>query len=281
MVMIPTRHRRELAERCLDSFRETAADADIVLVTDDDDEDYAGIDAQVITVPRDNLVTAVNTAAAQLAPHCRALMIGADDAVFVTPGWDKLLMMGLDDLGGSGYAYPDDRRRADIPEHCVISSDIVLELGWFAEPSMGHYYIDNVWAELGRRTGLIRYVPQAVVEHRHYSITSGVVRDATYAEAEQSWGDHDLEAFQSWMRKDLPMQTARLRRKFSPDVHWVLGKVLCDACHQQRVGAHCHHREYLHGPAEPVQRHLLEQCRHVRLHRDEQHRLPRKRAQLP
>jgi hypothetical protein len=225
-VFIPTRHRRALAERCVASFRATASgNADLYLVVDDDDPSYEGMDVPVITVERGTLVTAINDAASQLAPRYKALMLGADDLVYVTEGWDVLLMMGLEDLGGTGMVYPDDRRRSDVAEHVLMSSDIVLELGHFAEPSCQHFYIDNCWSELGKRTGLIRYIPQAVIEHRHYSVDPDAVHDETYREAEAAHGGPDLEAFTKWRAGAMPHQVARLRRRFSPDVAWVLSRV--------------------------------------------------------
>jgi hypothetical protein len=224
-VFIPTRKRRELAEKCIASFRETAlGEVDLVLVIDDDDVSYAGIGADVMTVERDSLVTAINDAALKLAPRYRALMLAADDQVFVTPGWDLLMMGTLDALGGTGIVYPDDKRRYDVPEHVLMSSDVITVLGWFAEPGFRHFYIDNVWAELGKRSGLMRFCPRAVIRHEHYSVTPGAVRDETYSRAEQADGDPDFAEFTRWRAQRMSGQVSLLRRMFSPDLQWLFTK---------------------------------------------------------
>ena len=225
-VFIPTRHRRDRAEECIKSFRETVSgDVDLYLVVDDDDHDYEDIDVPVISVPKGNLVTAINKAAGWLATEYKALLCGGDDFIFVTPGWDQHMMHSLDLLGGSGFVYPDDKRRYDVPEIVLISSDIVKSLGWFAEPEFGHFYVDNVWAELGKRSELIRFCSEAVIEHKHYSVDSSVVRDTTYLEAEDAFGKPDMEVFQKWQAERMTGQVAKLRREFNKDLNWVLSLV--------------------------------------------------------
>ena len=78
---------------------------------------------------------------------------------------------------------------------------------------------------IGKRTGLIRYCPDAVIEHRHYSVCPETVHDETYREAEEAHGTADLNAFQQWRADVMPYEVARLRRKYSRDVDWVLGRV--------------------------------------------------------
>ncbi len=227
-VMLPTRKRPEMARQCIDSFRETRAsdDTDLILVIDDDDTSYEDFtDVDKVTATRGNLITAVNAAASVLAEHYDALFLAADDLVFVTPGWDTLMLGTLEGMGGTGIVFPDDKRRYDVPEHPLISADWVRELGHFAEPSLAHFYCDNAWAELGKRTGLIRFCPEAVIEHRHYSVCAETPHDETYREAEEAHGAADLQAFQEWQASRMPYEAARLRRRFSKDVEWVLSRV--------------------------------------------------------
>jgi hypothetical protein len=225
-VFIPTRHRRELCEKTIASFRETTlGDVDLYLVIDDDDEDYDGIDVDRITVKHGTLVSAINDAAMQLAGKYDALMLAADDMIFVTQGWDLFMAGALEALGGTGYVYPDDKRRYDVPEHPLISSDIISALGWFAEPEFGHFYIDNAWAELGKRLGLIKFCPQAVIEHRHYSITPDTERDETYSVAEEAHGKDDEMEYQKWYNDRMQNQASLLRRKYNPDLKWVLDRI--------------------------------------------------------
>ena len=84
-----------------------------------------------------------------------------------TPGWDRALIRGIERMGGTGIVYPWDGVREDIPEAVVMSSDIVAALGWMCEPSLSHFYCDNVWADLGRGAGCIRHLRAIAGDHRN------------------------------------------------------------------------------------------------------------------
>jgi hypothetical protein len=230
IVMVPTRGRRAQCERLLESFTETATVADITFITDPDDQDtYEGMDwgdaLHAVLDPRGTLTEKLNHAADGLKDTYGVLFWAGDDHVFRTPGWDQILLKALEEMGGTGVVYPDDKRRADIPEIWAATSDIVDTLGWFANPAVNHYYIDNSWAEIGLRTGLVRYVPDAVVEHLHYSVHAETVHDGLYQETEDAHGQRDLEAFTMWRAVQMPNDVAVLRRRFDPDVRWVLDRL--------------------------------------------------------
>jgi hypothetical protein len=227
LVMVTTRGRRKQVERLLESFRENTDSADVIFVMDPDDEDtYEGLDwkdALTSTLsPRGTNVEKLNRTANVFCEDYDALMFVGNDHVFRTKNWDTIMLRKLEDMNGTGMIYPDDKRRNDIPEIIMISSDIVKALGHFAEPSLSHYYIDNVWADLGRRSGLLRYCPEVIVEHHHYSVDPGTEHDELYRYAEEWFGKPDLQAFHQWRAAALPHQVALLRRKFNPDIRWVL-----------------------------------------------------------
>ena len=229
LVMVPTRGRRAQCERLLKSFTETATCADLLFITDPDDQDtYEGMDwgdaTCAVLDPREYLTGKLNKTALAMADLYPVLQWARDDNVFVTPAWDKIMLAALEDLGGSGWVYPDDKRRADVPEHWMVSSDVVKALGWMANPVMGHYFIDNSVAEIGKRAGLIRWCPEAVIEHLHYSVTPETGHDQLYQDTETMFGEKDLAAYQQWRVGQLPFDVSVLRRQFSPDVRWVLSR---------------------------------------------------------
>ena len=232
LVMIPTRGRRAQCERLLESFTETVTgdDTDLVFISDgDDQESYEGMEwgpaTHAVIDPRMPFSGKLNAVAMVAVEDYDVLMWVGNDHVFQTPAWDKLLLAALADLGGHGWVYPDDKRRSDVPEIWMCSSSVVKALGWFAPPYMDHYYTDNAVAELGKRAGLIRYVPEVVIEHLHYSVHPETEYDGLYKEAEERWGQSDLEAFQEWRSSQCANEVSVLRRNFSPDVAWVLSRV--------------------------------------------------------
>jgi hypothetical protein len=227
LVMVPARGHRKQAEALLESFEKNTDSAELVFILDPDDQDtFEGIDwkdaAVVALSPRGSLAEKLNETAAGFIDDYSAIMFARDDNVFLTEHWDTVMLAELKNMGGTGMLYPDNRRRRDIPEVIMISTDIIRELDFFAEPHMGRFYFDNAWADMGRRSDLLRFVPEVIMEHRH--VPEGE-HDALFHEIENRQGDADLQTYQQWRAVQLPMTVSLLRRAFNPDLKWLLGKV--------------------------------------------------------
>ena len=165
---IPSRGRPENVRYLLNEAARTCrADTLFYFGFDDDDprleENIKAADGALYDIgPRDTLTGWTNTiimANLDCAPYFGSM---GDDHVPVTPGWDEQLITTLE-RAGPGYAYPNDLRRDDIPEAVVISRPIVRELEWMSPKFVTHWYQDNVWADLGRATGSLHYLPKVIV----------------------------------------------------------------------------------------------------------------------
>ena len=216
LVVLPTRGRRELLARCVKTFTETTDTADLLVVIDDDDEGtYEGLEfppgVRTQVIPRLPLAAKNNRIAVAEAPSYRAVIIVGNDQTFDTRHWDTILTAELDRMGGSGIVYPDTKRRRDIGEICLISSDIILALGWFSEPSLKHYWADNVIDDIGRAAGCLKFCPDAVIEHHHYSVDPGTPYDAVYRYGE-SHGGHDAQAYRAWRQDRMDADVATVRK---------------------------------------------------------------------
>lgn len=200
LVLVPTRRRRASAERLIAACEQTGATADFLLITNDDDGSYDGIalpgNWDQLRLPPLCLSEKLNAGAAYgLSEGYQAIAFVSDDQVPVTPRWDKALL----GAATGGWAYPDIGGHDDLPECVAIDARIIEALGWFAHPGISHYWLDNVWADLGNATGRLRYLKDVHVEHRHYS--RGLAEhDSTYALAESS-GEHDANAYKDWREK--------------------------------------------------------------------------------
>lgn len=231
LVIVPTRTRPEQCAGLIDSFEKTTDNARLLFVTDGDDDSYDQMDwkghEMAVMDPRGTLVEKLNQTVGELIDDGEdPIMWLGDDHVFVTEHWDTLMLEALRDLGGSGWVYPNDKRRADVPETWLVTRDVIRTLQWYANPYLKHYYIDNTIAVLGKRSGLLRYCPDIIIEHHHYSVDASVEPDALYRSTERLFGERDLKAFQEWQGStQVAMEVSRLRRKFNPDVQWILGKV--------------------------------------------------------
>lgn len=177
LVIVPSRGRPQNIARMLDSVHATArAETHVHVAVDDDDPELeryryvmkqaAGEGDRLTVGPRKGLTAWTNEIAVPAAEEYPYLASLGDDHVPGTPGWDRALIKGIERMGGTGFAYPWDGTREDIPEAVVLSSDIVRALGWMACPDLDHWYIDNVWADLGRGAGCLRHLRVIAVEHQ-------------------------------------------------------------------------------------------------------------------
>jgi hypothetical protein len=206
LVIVPSRNRPQNIARLLDSIHETAKMKTHVHVGVDDDDpelerykyviEKAAKPGDRLSVgPRKGLTGWTNEIAVPAAEDYPYLASIGDDMIPRTPGWDKALIKGIQRLGGTGFTYPWDGIREDIPEACVVSSDIVREFGWFAHPDLSHWYIDNVWADLGRGADCIRHLRAVSVEHAWKA-------DATSKDSGKKLAE-DRDAYYLWRKADM------------------------------------------------------------------------------
>lgn len=210
LIIVPTRGRPQNAARLLEAVRDLAElETDVFFGLDEDDPArvwYEGtlldrkpgpeVSARVAIRPRMGLAEWTNFAAGRHGDRYRFLASFGDDHLPRTKGFDRKLTRVIGDMGGTGFAYPYDGMREDIPEAVVMSSDIPLALGYMCPPGLKHYYIDNVWGDLGRWAGCLRYCRAVAVDHLHPG--NGMARvDDLYAGNSQKV-DEDREAYNEW-----------------------------------------------------------------------------------
>lgn len=205
LVITPSRARPSWASRLLEAVHSTArGPVHVALCVDDDDpelEAYRAIELRpfdvLIVGPRKNLVEWTNHVAVASTGKYRYLASLGDDHVPRTPGWDvKLIRVIAGFPGGTGFAYPHDGVREDVPEAVVVSSDIVEALGWFMLPSLTHYWVDNVWMELGKANGCIKLLRAVNVEHLSPMVGKAAPDDTHRTQAMRIPQDH--ATFREW-----------------------------------------------------------------------------------
>ena len=116
------------------------------------------------------MVEALNAAAAFLLSRDEppfAIGFMGDDHRPRTPGWARLYLDALREMG-TGIVYGNDLLQGErIPTQVAMTADIVRALGYMAPPSLTHLFVDNFWKDLGEAAGCLRYLPDVVVEHMH------------------------------------------------------------------------------------------------------------------
>jgi hypothetical protein len=204
LVITPSRGRPQNIARLAAAMSRTCTTAaDLIVGVDDDDPELDGYKAlggfELVTGPRKGLGAWTNELAASRASDYEYLASLGDDHVPRTKGWDAALTRAIAGMGGTGFSYPYDGTRDDIPEAVVMSSDIVRALGWMCEPSLQHWYVDTVWADLGRGAGCLRHCRAIAVDHVHPRAGDAPV-DKTYADSGRSL-DADKDAYYEWRRE--------------------------------------------------------------------------------
>lgn len=229
LIITPSRGRPKNVARLLDSVHELRQlETHVYAAVDEDDPDVdqyqyvfdkAGQDGDVLTVgSRKGLAEWTNEVAARKASDYRYLASFGDDHVPRTKGFDKALCRGIEDMGGTGFTYPWDGVREDIPEAVVMSSDIVQALGWMCLPALQHFYVDNVWADLGQQAGCIRHLRAIAVDHIN-AASGRTAGDATYASSSTKL-EADQKAYHEWragqMARDVATITSLKDRRLQP-----------------------------------------------------------------
>lgn len=218
LVVLPTRNRPQNVIQFLDAFERTRTWADLAVVADEDDPGtLARLQPpwadwlDVLVLPRSSTATKVNAAALPGSKTHRAVMFLGDDNVCRTEGWDEQIIEALETPWdyertgppGSGFVYVNDLggREEIIACNMVISSDIIDALGYFDQPSMNHFRVDNVWQDIARATTGLTYLPDVIIEHLHPVLGKGR-NDQLYGETWNKWWYSDLDAYERWERED-------------------------------------------------------------------------------
>lgn len=216
LVLVPSRERPHNVERLAAAASHTMSGAgELLFIFDDDDprlDDSISaasmhgfryeVQERLITVPK------INRAASRHLDE-RIIMFVGDDHVPLTMDWDKSITGAIDDLGGTGYAYPWALGRADVPEVCAISSNIVRALGWFGLPAISHYYVDNVWADIGNGARCITFLSDVILEHMHFARGRGPRDHISLLAIEHTAADH--QAYMTWRDRQMAADVNTVR----------------------------------------------------------------------
>ena len=182
MWILPSRSRPHNLLRLIDAWGRTGASTPVELCLDFNDpclRQYLSIPMPsgwiVVTGERDGLSRVYNDA---FARHPEASWYGfiADDIVPLTDSWDVNL---IEVAGSDGMAVPAGGHDPNGAPHFVLGGDLVRSMGWLCLPGLDRLYIDTIWQEIATARGVLRRVPDVILEHRHFSNRKALI-DETY-----------------------------------------------------------------------------------------------------
>jgi hypothetical protein len=185
-VIVPSRERPHNIARLIEAMNRTCrADTTLIVGVDEDDphlDQYrAFTECQVEVESRMRLVPWLNTLATRYVQDYACLGHIGDDNVPHTVGWDARIIEALD---RAMFCFGDDldpgRAPGSLSIHIFMRSSVVERLGYFGPPSIQHMYVDPVWYAWGQATS-IEFLPDVVLEHRHYTVGGKAPFDDSYA----------------------------------------------------------------------------------------------------
>ena len=207
-MLLPSRSRAEKIEPCIEAWRQTHKQSDLLVLLDDDDPElkkYKRHDDVMYDVgQRIRMCPTVNRAILDYPNYKYYGFIG-DDHIFRTDAWDQKLISAIENKGdGWGIAYGNDLLQgARLATHCVMSKNILDAVGYMAIPGLTHLYMDDFWMNLGANIDRLFYEPEVIIEHMHYSIGKSE-EDALYTEVNSyDMNSHDKVVFDYWKNNDM------------------------------------------------------------------------------
>ena len=176
-VLIPTRRRPARLTATIRSIEKTkAGEVEVLTYVDDDDPERDKYQTPSIIGPRINL-PAAHFALEKIAKH-RFLLLGADDIIFRTPGWD-LKMKEAMPADGIGCVFTNDGWK-NSPNHCLYTKRLT-ELGCGFKTEFEHFGMDTYFSDLMQGVGRFIHRSDVLIEHHHFR-NGRAERDLTYDE---------------------------------------------------------------------------------------------------
>lgn len=199
MWLLPSRGRPASMTRFFKAWKDTEASTKgIVCLDADDSHNYVGME-----VP-DNWTVEVHPRSVSLGTNTNEYFwryrnepfygLLSDDAVPVTKHWDTKL---IEAAGRDGIACCWDgiNNGTGLGSSPCIGGDFVRRQGWIIYPGLARIYGDNILYETAQKLGKLKYLPDVVVEHWHFS-TGKSPMDETYKKADTNGSD--LAIYESW-----------------------------------------------------------------------------------
>lgn len=206
MIVLPSRNRPESLRRFFQASQ--PVEPGVVMLDDDNAHLYQDVALpsgwRFSIGPRAGYVALLNRAFT-FFPDEPWYACWGDDVLCQPAGWDTFLAQAA---GADAIAYGDDlingERSCALP---FIGGELVRRVGWLSCPAVRHLYSDTIWCDLGRRLDALRYFPEIITEHCHWSVGKQPF-DQT---AQERQTDQDCAAYGRFVLRELEETIARCK----------------------------------------------------------------------
>lgn len=166
-ILCPTRGRPEQFKRMCQSAIDTAESPSGVMI-------YAcsnGRDGYVPWAPEESPTVYMwnNLAAKAKSDFDRGhklFMLGADDVIFSTPGWDKAIIDHYNKLEEKIHVYHlQDSRDINGTPHPIVTREYIDAMGYFLPPIFLHWFVDSWTVEIAKHNNRFTHLREFELIH--------------------------------------------------------------------------------------------------------------------
>lgn len=164
-ILCPTRDRPEQFKRMVESVDKTTVTNPVYVFTGSNGgKSYAHKqypeDIPTVYMWNDLAQTALAN------PSIKLFMLGADDMIFTTPGWDKALLDHYDALENKIHVYAlQDSRDQDGTPHPIVTREYIESMGYFLPPLFMHWFVDSWTVDVARSNNCFTHLKNFELIH--------------------------------------------------------------------------------------------------------------------
>ena len=183
-IVCPSRGRPIQARRMYGSALNTArGEVEVKFYLNNDDPKITAYDVPSVTGP--DMPTAWSWNKLALESRGELIVLGGDDTIFKTVGWDDRLREEMWPDGIGVLAFNDLRSKGAAPHTCV-SRKWIDTLGYFCPFWFHHWYVDTWNVDIAKRINRFKWLEDVVLEHMTFKNNKASMDD-TYRRIRDSW----------------------------------------------------------------------------------------------
>lgn len=207
LVMVP--HRSSDGKRIkslyalLQSWRDTTSGKSDFLVGADRDD----LNSNAHIFPEDivldineeklNVIKKINRLSSMYGKNYKYIYFVGNDCIFRTKGWEDIFLKEAENKKHVVFYGNDMLQQERLATHAFMSMNIILDIGFMGPECLNHMFVDNFWMAVGRQLGCLKYFPNIILEHLHYS--NGKTEKDNVYEKNDSYYHQDQVSFINYM----------------------------------------------------------------------------------
>lgn len=210
-VLIPSRGRPKRLFQTIESIQGTASEEVEILTYIDDD------DPQLPEYFKEHIIPRIQGPRLSLSQSLKALekrakhyflMLGSDDIIFKTHGWDRK-MKSVIPRDGIGVVFSNDGWK-NAPNHLLYTKRLVELTGVFPA-EFEHFGPDTYVTDCMRSVDRLFHVQDVLIEHNHFR-NGKVEKDETYAYPRDNMcNQRDKQRLEEFRKTRMPKDIAVLK----------------------------------------------------------------------